>query len=113
MLISATLLICSCLCNSNPSGETAMRQNAYVLSIQQEIAAIKASPISERQKGKRLAVLIKKVTSIEEAERIVGQPDFTMGWGLNQTRLYYQFDLAISVSDGKVESVGFNPFKLK
>ncbi len=107
MPVTATLLISSCLCCSNPSGEEAK----HLWSVQQQqIAAIKASPLSPEEKGKRLAPFITKGMPMKDAEKIVGQPDGSCVFGGNavfRSRWYDRYGLTISEIDDKVDSVGF------
>lgn len=104
MSIAATLLVCSALCCSNPSGSLTTTKPACLVSGQEQITAILASPLSDLEKGRRLAVVIKSGMSIEDAEN-AGLPDDYSFVGFGLWRFYRQYGLTIIEKNGRVTEV--------
>src|SRR5437868_6082223 len=81
MSLAATLIVCSLLNGSNPSGDTIRRQDARLMSNEEQIAAIRLSPFSEPEKAKRIAGFIKEGMSEEQVEKMLRRPVIRKGIG--------------------------------
>lgn len=113
MPITTTLVLCSCLYASNPAGDAAMKQGSHLQSVQQQVAAIKASPLNDREKGRQLAQLLTGLPD-KKVETWIGDPEgieLLLEQDLKgvvrgrEARLYSNYGFLVVSDNGKVTKI--------